>query len=276
MRKGGKVVGSALPLWILSAAGLGALYWHRPARGRALFVLLLCLFSFLAVCPGFYFRYHYFVYVLPAAGLLAGLAATSLARMPLVAERRWLRGAIPVVLIVAGSAWPLHVQRGYLFTLTPDQVARMTFGHNPFVESPAIAGYIRRNTSPGQTIAVIGSEPQIYFYARRRAATGYIYTYPLMDPRDFSLAMQEEMIDEIQRADPAILVYVGVPSSWLQKRDSNTRILEWFERYSRERYDLTGLVEITPFRTDYRWGRTATWPPRTDHWLAILKRRGAS
>ena len=35
-----------------------------------------------------------------------------------------------------------------------------------------IADFIRANSDPSERIAVIGSEPQIYFYSRRLAATG--------------------------------------------------------------------------------------------------------
>ena len=37
-----------------------------------------------------------------------------------------------------------------------------------------IARYIRERTAPGDRIAVIGSEPEIYFYAERNAATGHL------------------------------------------------------------------------------------------------------
>jgi len=38
---------------------------------------------------------------------------------------------------------------------------------------------LRAHTAPTERIAVIGSEPQIYFFAQRHAATGYIYMYAL-------------------------------------------------------------------------------------------------
>ena len=51
-------------------------------------------------------------------------------------------------------------------------------------------------------MAVLGSEPEIYFLARRHSATGYIYTYGLMEAQPFARRMQDEMIREIgdQRA----------------------------------------------------------------------------
>lgn len=57
----------------------------------------------------------------------------------------------------------------------------MTYGLNPFPESLEIGRFIRENSAENDRIAVIGSEPQIYFYSDRRAATGHIYTYALME-----------------------------------------------------------------------------------------------
>ena len=53
-----------------------------------------------------------------------------------------------------------------------------------------IGTYVREHTEPGDTIAVLGSEPQIYFYSMRHSATGYIYTYGLMEPQKYAQQMQ--------------------------------------------------------------------------------------
>ena len=37
--------------------------------------------------------------------------------------------------------------------------------------------YIRNHSGPDALVAVLGSEPEIYFLAHRHSATGYIYTY---------------------------------------------------------------------------------------------------
>src|SRR5207244_12575676 len=86
---------------------------------------------------------------------------------------------------------------------------------SPFPESIKIAEYVRDHTSLDDTIAVLGSEPEIYFYAHRHSATGYIYTYGLMEPQKYARQMQEEMIHEIERARPKYLVSVVMFYSWL-------------------------------------------------------------
>jgi hypothetical protein len=74
----------------------------------------------------------------------------------------------------------------------------MIYPESPFPEAIRIADYVRENTSPDDTIAVLGSELQIYFYSHRHFATGYIYTYPLIEPQKYARQLQEEMIREIE------------------------------------------------------------------------------
>jgi hypothetical protein len=56
--------------------------------------------------------------------------------------------------------------------------------------------YIRDHTQSDDRIAVLGSEPEAYFYARRRAATKYIYTYPLLARQFAPLGMASDKSDE--------------------------------------------------------------------------------
>ena len=74
----------------------------------------------------------------------------------------------------------------------------------PFLSLFRIADYLREHTTPDDTIAVLGSEPEIYFYSHRHSATGYIYTYPLMEPQKYARQMQEEMIREIERRESEV------------------------------------------------------------------------
>ena len=80
--EGGYVVGREWIGWTLALAGCVAVAvrgWARP--GRSLLTLGFFLCSFLCVCPGFYFRAHYFVVALPAVSLLAGVACSEFLRL---------------------------------------------------------------------------------------------------------------------------------------------------------------------------------------------------
>ena len=266
-------------LWSLAGLGLILLWGERSLARWRFFIISLLFFSLVAVCPGWYFRRHYFIQLLPVAGLLAAVAfyATS----SFFVRRAFFSippAAIPSLIFAFAGVSVLIQGRDIYFRLAPAQVCRVIYGANPFPEAVEIGRYLASHSAPGARIAVLGSEPQIYFYSHRRSATGYICTYPLMEPQPHAVEMQQEMIHEIEKGRPDYVVYVRVAYSWLQYTDSNPLIFDWFDRYQREQLRLVGLVEIQPDGpTEYRWFD----PPETnvqttaESWLAIFKSRAA-
>jgi 4-amino-4-deoxy-L-arabinose transferase-like glycosyltransferase len=242
------------PFWIAAAAGLVAL-WATPWSLRArVFITGLLAASFLAICPGFYFRPHYFILLLPAIAFLVGAAVVALVRLleRIVSPVASLAlGASVFAAVVASYAW---TEREYLFTMTPREVSRSIYAAQPFVEAPEIARYIRERTAESDRIAVLGSEPEIFFYAGRLSATGYVYTYPLVEIQPFAARMQEEMIRQLRSADPKYLVFVEIDESWLVAPGSDSRIVDWGNRYAHECFDLVGIADIySPTDTKVLW-----------------------
>jgi len=270
-----------LPTSYLAAAlaglGLSALFWDAETRPGRPFVVLLFACSCLATSAGLYFRNQYFILLLPVLAILAGVAVDAVARRLAPVRRRSLRYGLPIALAAVPLLHLVYLERAILFTDTPPQVLRALYGMNPFLESVEIAHHIRERTLPDDRIAVIGSEPEIYFYARRRAATGYVYTYALMEPQPYAAPMQRQMIREIEANDPKFVVFVKVLSSWLVTPRSDTTIFDWFARYQ-TRYDRVGTVELVSLgRTTYLWGpEAATYTPRSDNWVAIFERKRAA
>ena len=245
---------------------------------RLVWLLPFALTSALATAVGFYFRPPYFVLVAPAIALLAGAAASVIAaRAATIASPMAARAATAAIIALAGIS-TLWAERTYLFELTPTMVARRLYGGNPFPEALEVARYIRERSAPADRIAVLGSEPEIYFYSGRRAATGYLHTYPLMEAQPYAARMQREMVGQIERARPAFLVYVNVPASWLIKENSDPFVLTWFEAYQRRYYERVGVVDIlSPGFTLYLWDAAAAgYTPRSNVWLAVFKLRDAS
>ncbi|MHC4500091.1 MAG: ArnT family glycosyltransferase [Planctomycetota bacterium] len=269
------VIGSAIFVWILSAVGLADLFWDSQHRRKSPFVAGFLIFSFLAVCPGLYFRPHYFILLLPAVALLAGLGVSLIA--PFLSRGRTIafRNFASAILVFIALCEPLYKGRAILFEMTPGQVSRRIYGWNPFPESLEIARFLEQNSTTDDSIAVLGSEPQIYFYSRRHSATAYMYTYQMMGKYDFALRMQNEMIREIESARPKFLVFVNIPTSWLSKPDSDPTIFKWFSSYNRKYYNQVGVIEIIPNEpTLYRWNYdAAAYLPRSKFWITIFQRK---
>jgi hypothetical protein len=274
-------LGSILPTSYLAAAlaafGLSAFLWDRATRAQALFVALFGGAALLATSAGLYFRNQYFILLLPVVAMLAGLAVDAVVRRLATVRAPLLRYGLPCALAAGPLLHLVYLERAILFRGTPHQVLRALYGVAPFPESVEIARYIRERTAPDDRIAVVGSEPQIYFYARRRAATGYIYTYALMEPHRYAASMQRQMIREIEAHDPRFVVFVKVMNSWLITTASDQAIFQWFGEYQ-NRFERVGVVDIVSLdQTQYLWGaEAAAYTPRSDSWLMILERRAAA
>ena len=267
------IVQSAPLIWLLVLLGLPALWLDKHVRQRFIFVGLFFVFSVMAICPGFYFRPHYFILLLPASALLAGISIGAV-RNSLVSQRSLiLKYGLPLLLAGICVCGSVYQHRHFLFKKTPFQLSRMVYGLNPFPESLQIAQFIRANSDEKDRIAVFGSEPQIYFYSGRRSASGYIYMYALMEDHDYALTMQKEMIQDIESAQPKFIVFVNVPTSWLRSQTSHTLLHNWLQNYQSKYYELVGLVTISQQDTRYYWAQNVKWPPDSPLWVAVLQRK---
>jgi Dolichyl-phosphate-mannose-protein mannosyltransferase len=230
------VIGPLWGIWAIAGIGITALFWDATARSRGVFVAGFFLFSFLAVCPGFNFRDHYFIVLLPSLSLLAATAVVSVTRA-LKENQRDIMALVPPILFAAAFVYSLAAQWDFLCVMDPVSASRIIYQPNPFPEAIEVGDYIRSHSAGGARIAVLGSEPEIYFYAHRHSATGYIYTYNLMEHQEYASQMQRQMISEIEAARPEFVVFVDVPYSWGVRPGSDTGILAWAQQYLQTQYE---------------------------------------
>jgi 4-amino-4-deoxy-L-arabinose transferase-like glycosyltransferase len=263
------------PLWYVGLAGLALLWLSRWSGGMRAFTIAWLVASFLAITPGFYFRPHYFLLLMPIAGVLAGIAVTAIDRT--LARRMSPIAARIIAIAVAAAAIALYVvnERAYLFRQASADLMASVYESNPFPEAQEIGRYLEAHTSPADRIIVLGSEPEIYFYANRKSATGYIYTYALMERQPFAARMQEEMIREIEAAQPAYLVFVGVAASWGAQPGAGGRVFTWANEFTGRCYDRVGVADIDRARgTTLRWDDASRgYEPRSQFVVLTFKRR---
>jgi hypothetical protein len=265
------VIGKFYLLWAMGGLGISAFLWDKTARTRAPFVLGFFIFSFLAVCPGLYFRQHYFVLILPAVVLFIGIGINSLKRFisKFQPKFQW----VPAILFLAFFFTGIYSYGSFFFELDPVQACRMMYGPNPFPESIRIAEYIETHSKKEDKIAILGSEPQIYFYSNRHSATGHIYVYGLMENQKYAFRMQLDMAREIEEAEPRYLIFVNISTSWLAHIGSEKYILEWLREYLKKKFSLVGVVDIlSSEKTEYRWdSEAANYAPRSPCFLCVYK-----
>jgi DNA modification methylase len=145
-----------------------------------------------------------------------------------------------------------------------------------FLAARKTANYVKNNSSPSSRIAVLGSEPEIYFYANRHSATGYIYMYALTARQTYTARMRQQMIQEIETCHPDLLVYVDDRDSWNYVDASAPQVvalLSWAQEYMQNQYERVGVVDIGE-SIQYVWGDAArTYRPRSDKAMYVLRRK---
>ena len=219
---------------------------QRSQVSHPRFFLMLWLFcSFASASVGFYFREHYFILVLPALAWLSGVAVDRGLYLLKHDKTIELFLAIPMLGLFVVAVCATLIGHGPVWLALPvDQSMRSIFGTTLFAEAARVADYLKAHTPSGARIAVLGSEPEIYFHSRRRAATGHIYMYPLTEATPSALKLQEGMIAEIERARPAYIVYVDDHFSWLSHPNSPQKIFEWWRSYWTADLDLVLTVDV--------------------------------
>lgn len=261
--------------WILFFAGIVLVWLTKFSLRQKLTAILFAACAFLTVCPGFYFRQHYFVSFLPAIGLLGAITLEYVNSLLSHRVKTKYLAYLPFIVFCIVSFAAISKNADYYLKEKPDEVSRMIYGSNPFVESKVIARYIKENSLPSDKIAVLGSEPQILFYADRISASGYIYTYSLMEMHEDNIKMQRQMISEIEKIKPEFMVFCNIPASWLMRPGSPTLIFDWSKNYFKDYYEVAGIADIAlKSQTIYKWNNDAKmYQPMGTKKIIVYKRR---
>jgi hypothetical protein len=138
-----------------------------------------------------------------------------------------------------------------------------------------VADYLKSHCPATARIAVLGSEPEVYFYSGCKAATGYLYMYPLMERQPYAAMMQQQLIDEIEASPPDYVVFVHCANSWLEKWDSPALFDEWFQTYKQNKLRLVAWINLpSRDKVEYHWSDSDDSKlPQNGVWLGIYKKK---
>jgi hypothetical protein len=257
-------VGLNAIFWVLAAVGAVMMWWEKRLRAALPFVAGFAVAGVLALCAGMYFRHHYFILLLPVVALLNGVVVSRSLFL--------IRNEKSVELFLALGGLVLY---GLAVLVAIAKVSESTYHYNLFTEARRLAFELRAESPAGARVVVMGSEPQIYFYAHRRSASGYIYTYALMEAHPYAAKMQDEMIREIETSKPDYVVYVSERTSWLQRDDSEQKIFRWWEGYWGEHYELLRSIPVMREQSAGQNLRESSLvkEPQSTGLIMLLKRR---
>lgn len=229
-------------LWIAAAVGLGLIALRPGWRSSRWFVVLWLLAAGVGILPGLSFFGHYFLLLSPSFAWCAAVA--------LVTAARWLArqsrgGAVAAIaLLLVGLAWPAVELGRFYAAHSPRDLPTALYGKNGFAEIIDVARYVAERSDPQERVALLGSEPELFFYADRRSVSGHIYMYPLLEGQPFALDMQRQLIGDIEQAAPRWMVFSTNPYSWMRKTGSPELLFDWIEPYLAAHYHCVARVDI--------------------------------
>jgi 4-amino-4-deoxy-L-arabinose transferase-like glycosyltransferase len=210
------ILETAGPVYALAVAGVVGGWLLPPREGRVArpgrLVAVWLAFSCVGVTTGGYFREHYFMQIIPALAVLAAVGAATLAGL---LPSRWPRAVLPWAVAAAVIAYAVVAAPRYWLPGSPDEKSRLLYLSNPFPESAEVARYVAELSDPADPIFVFGSEPQIYYYARRKCASRYIFMYPLTMALRNTRDRQRACLEDLYNHPPRFIIRVDSGPSFL-------------------------------------------------------------
>lgn len=224
--------GKFIQYWWITFIPTVWFFFARPARW--IFYLTLLLVSLLTVYTSPIG--HYYLLVIPFASLILAAGINAFAN-------EFTRYQPQSVLIVTTTItiilmiFPFRAQ----FTLTPTELTNWVYGTvNPFAEAAEVADHVSQITNNNDKIFVAGSEPEIYFYAKRRSVTPFIITYPLNLPTNYREQFQQDTIDDLSQNPPTIIVVSNRAMSGLWDEKSPRIFIDYLNNLVAEKYQAHG------------------------------------
>lgn len=262
----GVILALAWPAYLLAVVGLSAWIAKAECRGQARLLGAWLAASAAGVAIGGYFRDHYYIQALPAVSVFAALGVRAVS--DLVPGRG--RGAAFAAVLAVPLYYTVSVSSWYYLPGDAKAKSCELYPANPFAISEEVGRFIAERTRPDDRVFILGSEPQVLFHAGRRSATRYIYVYPLMVPTETARQRQAELLAEVARASPRVVVTVFAPTSFLAGKGTATEIFGETRRmlagYRLVALALYGKDDSSRFVTGAEaraaWARSPMWYDR--------------
>lgn len=252
-----------LGLWVIGTAGLvgAALRRENDATTRGLWILLLG-FGFAAFSTGTAYVHYWEPLIVPLSlgcGIVWAWAGQQVLSTNVRAGVRLIALACLVGPLVAPATHIAETLDQEIATLLIDSI-----GMPQFETSEEIAAYVRERTEPNECFMIVGSEPQIFFFADRPSCTRMVLTFPITGAYSYSGALREEFLSDLRTKKPKYVLFTRLGSSLAEKP---TEALAALLRGVRATLRRDYKVEIELPRSD------ASNPQAPSRYFTVFRRR---
>lgn len=249
-----------LLLWLLAGLGLLGQFFLRIPPHLKIFAPLIALLAFATVWPGLRFYNHYWLQVLPGAAVLCGLGMKVIERLGQKVFTKkdspsFIQNYLPISFFCLILLPTFIQERAYYVDPDTTSLLKDVYGTNPFPEAKVIGDFLAQEASPDDQLALIGSEPELYFYTGMKSPSRHAYFSYLVNHKPGWEDRQAEFIRAIETHQPRYIVQFKHPISLLIYGPTAKPFFEWFDPYVAAYYEQIGLADMLPDETIYRWGK---------------------
>jgi 4-amino-4-deoxy-L-arabinose transferase-like glycosyltransferase len=199
-------------------------------------LIILLGIGFVAVCPGWYFRPHYFQFLfIPAALMMAYCMANYGVLYPSFARKINRTQFVGLALLLTFA-----VQIEYFVLRTPEEMMARMYKWEYFKEVREISNYINNQGKGNAYIGQLANEPEIGFYTKTKAASGFLYAYPLLENHVYAQQFAEKHIKETESHHPDWFIYTD-----FKNKDKTSKTDKYLDAWAKEylkHYELKGIL----------------------------------
>lgn len=244
--------------------------WRSKA---ALFLLLLL--SACAVIPGWRFYGHYWLCLFPAFALL--YPSMFIAIPGMIKGPTWKSISQYCVMLILFSVIGLHTYLNWNRYFHPDFKRELMIAHkgNYFYAHMQIGDILNAEMKPQDQLMVLGSEPQLYLYTKKKSPTRHFYTSFTSKVIPDAELWEQEVIDDIKESNPEYMVFFVEPFAWMFEENSPRKLYKWAYSLVTRNYTPIAYVELKPYsETEIITGAAAQdYEPTSKHYVIISKRK---
>jgi len=272
---GQRVIDGYLLVWMIGLMGLFLMGFSKLEGHKKYLIGFYAFFSFLTIFPGFRFYGHYWLQFIPSLSLLVGVAIFSFKQLTTVKGNRAVSNLIVIGIFMLVLIPVFVKEKDYYFSPDYNKILRDVYDVNPFPEAKVIGDYIKERTNEKDQIALIGSEPQIYYYTNRKAPSKHAYFSFLVKGNPRSFRMQKEFIKDVEKAKPKFLVFFDHPLSLFTEANADLTVFQWVKGFTKNYYQIVGIADfIAPNKTHYVWNeKVSQYIPKGKLRIVVFKRK---
>jgi hypothetical protein len=253
-----------LGLWIASAICLGSTFFKKHKHEKIIYWFSSgwMVSSLFGVALGPYTFGHYFLQLLPPACILSGLLLNDIIKSPKISKRMSNLLAAAVVISICTPIVHSRIVSLKIDRRTRSFTLYSVYGPSPFSAAEEVGEYLNKKTTPDDQILIVGSEPEILFYANRKSATKYTIFYPLTGNFKEADDMTNEFFREVLAKPPKYIILVYCRTSFITGNGRIESIYRRIEKMVREKYAEDSLVLTDNFGKTL-WEKTL-YPSRSE------------